>query len=111
MLLMVMTGTSPFLSFFTMFTIFIYSSESETQAQPVHSSTGGVFSVFSVVPSPRSPLQAPHSALMTFSPNSFIQSNQTVPSPATVTPSKFSFHPVHTPMNQTPIRRPQKAEK
>ena len=84
---------------------------SESEAQPVHSSTGGVFSVFSVVPSPRSPLRAPHSALMTFSPNGFIQSNQTVPSPATATPSKFSFRPIHTPTNQTPIRRPRKAEK
>ena len=90
------------------------ASESETQAQPIHGGTGGVFSVFSVVPSPRSPLWAPHSALMTFSPNGFIQSNmvaQTVPSPATATPSKFSFRPIHTPTNQTPIRRPRKAEK
>ena len=68
-------------------------------------SGGGIFSVFSVIPSPRSPLHAPHSALTTFSPNGFIQSTAAAHSVSPPTTSTFTFHPICIPVIKTPTKQ------
>ena len=71
-------------------------------------SGGGIFSVFSVVPSPRSPLRAPHSALTTFSPNGFIQSTAAAHSVSPPATSTFTFRPVCIPVIKTPTKQSRK---